>query len=342
MLRAGVLYLGHLSRDCRVAGMAASCVSSICCGCAIALTAVIAFGQSFPTKPVRLITAEAGGGADFIARLLAQVLSTDLGYQVLVDNQGGASGVIAAQSVIKAPADGHTLLFYSSNIWILPFFQSNVPYDPVRDFSPVTLVDRAPTVLVVNPALPVTSVQQLIALAKARPGELNYAAGSTGAPPHLSAELFKSMAAVNIVRINYKGTGPAVTDLIAGQVQLMFATSGAVSGHIKSGRLRALAVTSAQPSPLAPDLPTVAAAGVAGYEAESTHGVLVRAGTPEFIVGKLNQEIVRVLGNRDLQAKLLAAGVEPVGSTPAQFAQVMRADMAKWGKLIKERGIRND
>ena len=316
--------------------------SGLICGCVTAAALGSAFGQSFPTKPVRMITAEVGGGADFIARLLAQGLSTNLGYQVMVDNQGGASGIIAAQTVIRAPADGYTFLFYSSNIWLLPFLQSNVPYDPARDFLPVTLVDRSPTVLVVNPALPVKSVKQLIALAKARPGELNYASGSTGAPPHLAAELFKSMAEVNIARINYKGTGPAVIDLIAGQVQLMFATSSAVSGHIKSGRLRALAVTSAQPSPLAPDLPTVAAAGVPGYEAESTHGVLVRAGTPDAMIARLNQEFVRVLADRDLQARLLTSGVEPVGSTPAQFAPVIKADMAKWGKLIKEGGIRNE
>ena len=308
----------------------------------VALSTGIAFGQSFPTKPVRVITAEVGGGADFVARLLAQGLSAIFGHPVLVDNQGGASGIIAAQSILKAPADGYTMLFYASNIWILPFLQSSVPYDPVKDFSPVTLVDRAPSVLVVNPALPVKSVKQLIALAKARPGELNYAAGSSGASPHLSAELFKSMAGVNIVRISYKGTSPAITNLIAGQVQLMFATSSAASIHIKSGRLRALAVTSAQPSLLMPDLPTLAAAGVPGYEAESTHGVLVRTGTPAPIVARLNQEILRVLDNRELQAKLLAAGVEPVGSTPVQFAQVIRSDMEKWGKLIKEGGIRND
>ena len=291
---------------------------------------------------MRLITAEAGGGADFVARQLAQGLSANLGHPVLVDNQGGASGIIAAQSLLKAPADGYTMLLFTSSIWLLPFLQSAVPYDPVKDFSPVTLTDRAPSVLVVNPALPVTSVKQLIALAKARPGELNYSAGSSGASPHLCAELFKKMTGVNIVRISYKGTSPAVTNLIAGQVQLMFAASSAVSVHIKSGRLRALAVTSAQPSMLFPDLPTLASAGVPGYEAESTHGVLVRAGTPAPIVGKLNHEIARVLDNRDVQAKLLASGVEAVGSTTMQFAQIIRSDMEKWGKLIKDSGIRND
>lgn len=287
-----------------------------------------------------MITAQAGGGADFIARLVAQHLSTNLGQQVVVDNQGGANGAIAAQSVMRAPADGHTLLFFSSNIWLLPFLQAGVAYDATQDFAPVTLVDRSPTVLVVNPSLPVKSVKQLIALAKARPGELNYGSGSAGASPHLAAELFKAMAHVDIQRINYKGSGPAYIDLIAGRVQLMFATSGAVDNYIKAGKLRALAVTSAQPSPLAPGLPTVAATGVPGYEAETSHGVLVRAGTPDAIVSKLNQEFLRVLADRDLQARLLKSGVEPVGSTPAQFGAAIKADIAKWGKLIKEGGIR--
>jgi tripartite-type tricarboxylate transporter receptor subunit TctC len=313
----------------------------ILCGCAAAVAAGTAFGQAFPTKPVHLVTAEVGGGAAVIARLLAQGLSVNLGYQVVVENQGGANGIIAAQSVIKAPADGHTFLFYSSNIWLLPFLQSNAPFDPVRDLAPVMLVDRSPAILVVHPALPVRSVKQLIALAKSRPGELNYGAGSAGAPPHLAAELFKTMAGVNIVRINYRGTGPGVTALIGGQVQLMFAAGSAVGGHIQSGRLRALAVTSARPSPLAPDLPTVAAT-LPGYEAESTHGVLVRAGTADAIVGRLNQEIARILANSDFQAKLSAIGVETVGGSPARFGEIIQADMAKWGKLIREGGVRSE
>jgi tripartite-type tricarboxylate transporter receptor subunit TctC len=290
---------------------------------------------------VRLITAEVGGGADVIARLLAQGLSPSLGYQVVVENQGGANGIIAAQNVIKSPADGHTFLFYSSNIWLIPFLQTNVPFDPVRDLAPVMLVDRSPSILVVHPSLPVRSVKELIALAKARPGELNYGSGSTGAPPHLAAELFKTMARVDIVQIKYRGTGPGVTALLGGQVQVMFAAGGAAGVHVKSGRLRALAITSAQPSRLAPGLPTVAEV-LPGYEAESTHGVLVRAGTPDALVARLNQEITRVLASPDFQAKLFGIGVETVGGTPDRFGQIIRADMEKWGKLVREGGVRTE
>ena len=289
---------------------------------------------------MRIYTAEAGGGADVVARLIAQGLTASLGHPVIVENQGAASGIVAAQTVAKASADGYTLLFFGSGIWLLPFLRDNVPYDPVRDFSAVTLADRSPTVLVVTPTLPAKSVAELIALAKAKPGDLNYASGSTGAAPHLAAELFNSLAGVKIVRVNYKGTGPALNDLIAGQVQLMFTTTGTGLAQVKSGRLRALAVTSLEPSVLAPGLPTMAASGVPGYEAESTHGLLAPANTPAAILDLLNRETVRVLNRADVREKLLNAGVEALGSTSAAFAASIRADMSKWGKLIKDVGIR--
>ena len=289
---------------------------------------------------MRIYTAEAGGGADVVARLIAQGLTASLGHPVIVENQGAASGIVAAQTVAKAPADGYTLLFFGSGIWLLPFLRDNVPYDPLRDFSAVTLADRSPTVLVVTPTLPAKSVAELIALAKAKPGDLNYASGSTGAAPHLAAELFNSLAGVKIVRVNYKGTGPALNDLIAGQVQLMFTTTGTGLAQVKAGRLRALAVTSLEPSVLAPGLPTMAASGVPGYEAESTHGLLAPANTPAAILDLLNRETVRVLNRGDVREKLLNAGVEALGSTSAAFAASIRADMSKWGKLIKDVGIR--
>ena len=306
----------------------------------LAMGASIACAQSFPSKPIKIYTAEAGGGADVVARLIAQGLTASLGHPVIVENQGAASGIVAAQTVAKAPADGYTLLFFGSGIWLGPFLQDNADYDPVRDFSAVTLADRSPTVLVVTPTLPAKSVVELIALAKAKPGELNYASGSTGAAPHLAAELFNSLAGVKIVRVNYKGTGPALNDLIAGQVQLMFTTTGTGLAQVKSGRLRALAVTSLEPSVLAPGLPTMAASGVPGYEAESTHGLLAPANTPAALLDLLNRETVRVLNRADVREKLLNAGVEALGSTSAAFAASIKADMSKWGKLIKDVGIR--
>ncbi len=308
--------------------------------CVLVMGASVACAQNFPSKPMRIYTAEAGGGADVVARLIAQGLTASLGHPVIVENQGAASGIVAAQTVAKASADGYTLLFFGSGIWLLPFLRDNVPYDPVRDFSAVTLADRSPTVLVVTPTLPAKSVAELIALAKAKPGDLNYASGSTGAAPHLAAELFNSLAGVKIVRVNYKGTGPALNDLIAGQVQLMFTTTGTGLAQVKSGRLRALAVTSLEPSVLAPGLPTMAASGVPGYEAESTHGLLAPANTPAAILDLLNRETVRVLNRADVREKLLNAGVEALGSTSAAFAASIRADMSKWGKLIKDVGIR--
>jgi tripartite-type tricarboxylate transporter receptor subunit TctC len=300
----------------------------------------IATAQQFPTRPLRFITAEAGGGADFVARIVGQYLGQSIGQQVIVENQGGANGIIAAQSVMRAPADGYVLLFYASNIWLLPTLQSNVPYDPIRDFAPVTLADRSPSILVVHPTMPVRTPQELIALARSRPGDINFGTGSTGAAPHLATELFKLMTGVNIVRINFKGTGPAVTAVVGGQIHMMFATSGSVAGHVKSGRLRGLAVTSAQPSRLAPELPTLSSAGVPGYEADASHGFLVKAGTPEAIVSRLHQEIVKVLANPELQSRFLVGGVESVGTTPAQFGASIRDDIVKWGKVAAAAGLK--
>ncbi len=301
----------------------------------------IALAQNYPIKPVRIVTAESGGGADFMSRMIAQELTASLGQQVVVENRGGASGAIAAQAVAKAPADGYTLLFYSNGIWTLPLLQ-DVPYDPVKDFAPLTLVATSPNMIVVHPSMPVRSVKELIALAKARPGELNYSMGGTGTTPHLAAELFKSMAGVNLVRVNYKGAGPALNDLIAGQVQLTFATTASGTPHVKSGRLRALAVTSAEPSALAPGLPTVAASGLPGYESVASYGMFSTARTPAALVSRLNQEIVRVLDRAEVKEKLVNTGVEAVGGSPEGFAAMIRLEMLKWGKVIKDAGLRGE
>ncbi|MBI3939178.1 MAG: tripartite tricarboxylate transporter substrate binding protein [Betaproteobacteria bacterium] len=301
------------------------------------LAAGVVSGQAYPNKPIRIVAPEAGGGGDFAARLIALGLSGSLGQQVIVENRGGASGIIAGRTVAKAPPDGYTLLFYGSIFWIGALLQ-DVPYDPVADFSPITLATSSPNILVVHPSLPVNSVKELIALAKARPGELNYAS-TTGSTPHLAAELFKAMAGVNIVRIPYKGAGPALNDLIGGQVQLMFPVAAAVTPHVKSGRLRALAVTSVEPSELVRGLPTVAAT-VPGYESVQMTAMFAPAKTPATIINRLNQEIVQVLNRADVKEKFFNAGAKVVGGSPEQLMATMKSEMARLGKVIKDAGIR--
>ena len=296
--------------------------------------------QEYPNRPVHIVTSEPGGGNDFAARMIAQALSVSLGQQLIVDNHGAASGAIAGEMVARAVPDGYTLLLYGSNIWLLPFLRNSVPYDPVRDLAPVTLAVRAPNILVVHPALRVTSVQELIALARARPGALNYGTGAIGSSSQIATELFKAMGRLNIVQIPYKGNGIALNALIAGEVQLAFATAGSVAAHIKSGRLRALAVTSSQPSPLLPGLPTVASAGLPGYEAMSIVGIFAPAKTPEAVIARLNQETVRVLNSAELKERFLKSGVETVGSTPEEFGAVVRSEMARLGKVIRDANIR--
>jgi len=304
--------------------------------------AMAASGQDYPRKPIRLVTAEPGGGNDFAARLIVQGLGGSLGQPMIVDNRGGAGGIIAADIVAKAQPDGYTLLLYANNIWIIPLLRSNAPFDVIRDFAPITWAAKSPNTVVVHPALPVKSVEDLIAHARARPGELNYGSGGSGSSTHLAVELLKSMAGVNIVRVPFRGNAPALNALFAGEVHLMIATAGTVAPHLKSGRLRALAVTSAQPSPLAPGLPTVAASGLPGYESIQIYGVFAPGRTSSVIVKRLHDEIVRVLGRADVKEKFLAAGVEPVGSTPQQLAATIRSEIARMSKVIKDAGIREE
>jgi tripartite-type tricarboxylate transporter receptor subunit TctC len=296
--------------------------------------------QAYPVKPLRVVTAEPGGGNDFAARVIGQAITGKLGQPWIVDNRGGAGGQIAAEVVARAPADGYTLLIYAGNIWTIPLLRRDVRYDPIKDFAPITWIARSPNTLVVHPQVPVKSVQDLIALARAKPGQLSYGAGGTGSSTHLAAELFKSMAKVDILRVSYKGNGPALNDIVAGQVSLMFGTAGAVSPHVKSGRLRAIAVTSAEPSLLAPGLPTVAASGLPGYESISIYGVYAPAKTPERIIRYLNTAIVGVLETPEVRERFLNVGVETVGSTPEQLAAAMKADMARLRKVIAEAGIK--
>ena len=294
-------------------------------------------GQTYPSKPIRIVTGSVGSSGDFTARLIAHGLSGPLGQQVIVENR--AAGLILITTAAKAPPDGYTLLLYTNGLWITPLIE-NVPWDPVQDFLPIILTSRTPGIVVVHPSLPVKSVKELIALAKAKPGELNYAAAGVGGATHLSVELFKAMAGVDIAYIPYKGSGLAIIDLISGQVQLMFATAGSVTQHIKSGRLKALAVTSARPSELVPGLPTVAAGGVPGYESVSIFGAFAPARTPAPIINRLNQEILLLLNRAEVKEKFLNAGVETVGSSPEQFAATIKSEVARLGKVIKDAGIR--
>jgi tripartite-type tricarboxylate transporter receptor subunit TctC len=266
-------------------------------------------------------------------------MTGSLGQQVIVDNR--PTGVMSGQIVSKAQPDGYTLVLSGSILWIMPFLQS-VPFDPVKDFSPITLTVSTPNIVVVHPALPVKSVKELIALARSKPGRLNYGTSGTGTANHLAAELFKLMAGVDIVSIKYKSPGAALTDVIAGEVQMMFATAASVAPHIKSARLRSLAVTSNRPSALAPDLPTVAASGLPGYEVETINGILAPAKTPAALITRLNQEIVRALHSADVKEKLFSAGVEAVGSSPEQLAAAIKSEMDRMGRLIKDAGIRGE
>jgi tripartite-type tricarboxylate transporter receptor subunit TctC len=304
----------------------------------MATSAGVVCAQTYPNKPIRMVTSAAGGSADFAARLIAQGLTGDLGQQVVVDNRGGSVSTSVA-IVAKAPPDGYTLLLYASSLWIAPLLQQ-VSYDPIKDFSPITLAASSPYILVVHPTVPVTSVKELIALAKAKPGELNYGSSGLGTANHLAAELFNAMAGVSIVHVPYKGAGPALNALIGGQLQVMFPSAGSVTSHIKSGRLKALGVTSAGPSALAPGLPTVAAAGVPGYESLLMIGVFTPAGVPAAIINRLNQEIVKALRKADTKERLFNAGVEAVGGTPAQLAASVKSEMVRLGKVIKDAGIR--
>ena len=312
-------------------------VTLSCAGLAVVFSAGAA-AQDYPTKPIRIVCSEPGGGTDIVARLIAQELTPGFNQRVVVDNRGG-SNVIPAELVAKSPPDGYTLLLLSNTLWLLPLLEK-VSFDPVRDFSPITLAVRSPNILVVHPSLPVKSVKELIALARHRPGELNYASGITGASTHLAAELFKSMAAVNIVRVPYRGTAPALVDLIGGQVQLMFSTAASVVPHIKSARLRALAVTTLQPSRFFPDLPTVAASGVPGYQSGTNYALFAPSGTATTITARLNQEIARALNKQDVAEKLFKAGVEVVASSPEQLAATIRSEVVRMDAVIRGGGIR--
>jgi tripartite-type tricarboxylate transporter receptor subunit TctC len=313
-------------------------VAGLFLSCFLLPAANIVFSQGFPNKPIRIVTSSAGGGGDIAARLIGQRLSAIWGQQVIVDNRGG---VLPGQIVAAASPDGYNLLLFSGALWIGPLLQKT-PYDAVRDFSPITITDRTPCIIVVHPSVAAGSVKELIALAKAKPGGLSYGSGTPGAVTHVAGELFKSMAGVNLLHVPYKNAPPAIIDLVGGQTQVMFATSSSVSSHVKSGKLRGLAVTTAAPSELVPGLPTVAASGLPGYEAASINAVFGPARMSAKLVDQINREIVRVLSQSELKEKLFSMGVETVGSSPAQLAALVKSEMVTLGKIFKDLNIRLD
>jgi tripartite-type tricarboxylate transporter receptor subunit TctC len=308
------------------------------------LASSFAHAQAYPVKPVRMIVPFApGGGVDFTARLVGQKLGAALGQSVVSDNRAGAGGVIGTEIAAKAPADGYTLLLGSAGpLTILPGMMKGLQYDPVRDFAPIALVSSLPFLLVVHPGLPVKTVPDLIAYAKAKPGALNYGTAGNGSTTHLATELFKSMAQIDLVHVPYKGVAPAVADLLGGQVQLMAGDLSTLMPQVKAGKLRALAVTGAKRSALAPELPTIAESGVAGFEASGWFGVLAPAATPHELVARLNALIARALGENDTRERLAALGGDAGSGTPAEFGSRIREDLAKWGRLIKTLGLRDE
>jgi tripartite-type tricarboxylate transporter receptor subunit TctC len=307
---------------------------------AAALCAAGANAQPFPSKPIRMLASGVGGAGDFTARLVANDLGPRLGQQVIVDNRPG--GLVPGEIVAKATPDGHTIMLVGIVIWLSPFMRSSMPFDPVRDFAPVTLAVTVPNVLVVHPSLGVKSVPQLIALAKQKPGVLNYATSGSGNSNHIAGELFKAMAGIDLVRVNYRGASMALNDVLSGRVEVMFATATAAAPHVAGRKLIALAVTSPRPSALVPGLPTVAESGLPGYESGSTLGVFAPAQTPRAIITRLNHEIVQVLNTPAGKDRLFKAGIEVVASSPAEFAAAINADMARSGKVIRAAGIRTD
>jgi tripartite-type tricarboxylate transporter receptor subunit TctC len=313
------------------------------CMLAVLLAAlpVSALAQDFPAKPIRLVVPTSpGGGTDISARIIAPKLSEYLGQQVFVENRAGASTMIGGEFVARAAPNGYTLLMGISSLTINPYIHPKVPYDPVKDFAPVTQVVAVPNMLVSHPSLPARSLKELIALARARPGELNFAAGSAGSNQHLAMELLAHTVNVRVVHVPYKGQGPALADTLAGHVTVMMANVLGALPHARSGRLRAHGVTGAKRASVAPDIPTIAEAGVPGYEVVQWFGVLAPGGTPRDVVAKLNAATVRALQDPTIRQRFAADGGDPVGNTPDEFAAVIRNDLQKWGRVIREVNLR--
>src|SRR5688572_1827008 len=319
--------------------MTTKCILLVCLA---GLAPALAYAQSetYPVKPVRLVIGLAPGGAtDIQARLFAQKLSETMGRTFVVENRAGAGGTIAYAQVAKSPPDGYTLMGISSGYTITPSIYSKLPYDPLKDFTPVSLVVQAPFLLLVHPSLPVKSVKDLLALARAKPGVLDAASAGQGSSTHMAFELFRTMANVKITHIPYKGTGPALVDAVAGQVHMLFGNVLSSLVHAKSGRLRALAVTTSARSKVLPDLPTINESGVPGYENSTWFGVITPTGTAAAIIARLNAELVKASQSPEIVERIAPDGGEPVGSTPDQFGRHIASEIARWRKVVREAGI---
>jgi tripartite-type tricarboxylate transporter receptor subunit TctC len=296
--------------------------------------------QTYPTKPVKIVVPSApGGGTDIVARLLAQSFSKALGQNFIVENKPGAGNLIGIETVARAPADGYTLLFVASPLVLNPILFKKVNYDPIKDFSPISLAATAPNILVVHPSTPATNVKEWVELAHKGQNKLSYASAGVGTSPHMSMELFNAMAGIQTLHIPYKGTTPAVTDLLGGQVNAMFSNALTVMPHIQSGKLRALAVSGNRRLELLPDVPTVMEAGIAQYVSLQWYGLLAPAGTPSAVIQTINREMVKALQSKDIKDKLASEGAEPAGSTPTEFANLIKNDFDKWSKVAKSSGI---
>lgn len=315
---------------------------------ATALIATTVFGastaaiaqQDYPTKPLRLVVPfTPGGSTDILARVIGQKLTEAWGKQVIIDNRPGAGGNIGVDLVAKSPADGYTLVMgHIGTFGVNPTLYPKLPYDPIKDFQPITLVALVPNMLSVTPSLPVKSVKELVALAKAKPGTINFGSGGNGSAAHLAGEYFKLLTKTEITHVPYRGTSPAVTDLIAGQIQMIITGVPPTLAFAKSGKLRALAVATAKRLPLLPELPTIAEAGVPGYEATQWYGVLVPAGTPKPVVAKLNAEMAKAIHGKDVREKLAADAAEPVGNSPEEFGAFIKKEIARWAPVVRASG----
>lgn len=294
---------------------------------------------AYPDRPVRFIVPFApGGGTDIVARIIAHKLNDAWGRPVIVDNRSGAGSTIGTEIAVKAPPDGYTMVLSSISLAFNVTIYKTLPFDPVRDLAPVTLVAVQPNMLVVNPRVPVRSVKELVALAKSKPGGLRYASGGNGSGPHLATELLKVLAQIDLTHVPYKGTGPALIDLLSGQVDMMIAVTAAALPHVKGGKLHALGVTGAERSAVAPGIPTVAEAGVPDYEFKTWYGIQVAARTPRTIVNRINSDVSRVLKLPEVVDSFVGAGLEPRASTPEEFASLVRSEIEKWAKVIKASG----
>jgi len=295
----------------------------------------------YPNKSVRFVVPFApGGGTDIIGRIVAQGLNETLGQPVVVDNRGGAGSTLGTEIAAKSPADGYTLLFGNISLAFNATLYTKLRYDTLRDLAPVTLAAVQPNIMVIHPAIPARSLKEFIELARANPGKFNYASAGTGSGTHLAAELLKLLTRIDIVHVPYKGTGPALTDLLGGQVNMMVSTFASALPHVKSGRMRALAVTTAKRSPATPDVPTLIEGGVAGYDYSTWYGLLAPAGTPRTVIDTLNAATHKVLRRDDIRQRLEQQGVDPIMNSPAEFAAYLRSETEKWGKVVKATGAK--